>query len=406
MEVWYLEVRTTKPPNSRTSKLLKNMHLNINSKLPKVGTTIFTVMSALANEHKAINLSQGFPDFPSSERLIELVYQAMKNGFNQYAPMPGAIPLREKIAQKIDDLYGISVHPMDEITITAGGTQALFTAITTFVRPGDEVILIEPAYDSYRPSIEVNGGIPVIYELKAPDYKVDWDEFAQLISPKTRMILINTPNNPTGTIFSRADLLELQSLVLNTDILILSDEVYEHLVYDEQEHWSVLRFPGLRERSLAVYSFGKTFHNTGWKIGYCVAPKELTAEFRKVHQFNVFSVHSPTQYALAEFLETPEEYLSLNDFYQQKRDFLLEVTKGSRLKPLKTLGTYFQLFDYSAISDEADADFAKRVTREFGVAVIPVSVFYSSGKDDKVIRVCFAKKEETLQQAGKLLQNL
>jgi methionine aminotransferase len=379
---------------------------HLHSKLPHVGTTIFTVMSALAAEHEAINLSQGFPDFPSSERLIDLVYEAMKKGLNQYAPMPGVVVLRERIAQKIDDLYGVPVNPLEEITVTAGGTQALFTAITAFVRPGDEVILLEPAYDSYRPSVEVNGGIPVIYELKAPDYRVDWDEFAQLISRKTRLIIINTPHNPTGTIFKKADLLELQSLVLNTNILILSDEVYEHLIYDGEEHWSVLRFPGLRERSLATYSFGKTFHNTGWKIGYCVAPKELTAEFRKVHQFNVFSVHSPTQYALAEFLETPEEYLGLNDFYQQKRDLLLEVTQGSRLKPLKTLGTYFQLFDYSQISQEPDVAFAKRMTTEFGVAAIPVSVFYSQPTEDKIIRLCFAKREETLKKAGELLQKL
>lgn len=378
---------------------------NYISKLPNVGTTIFTVMSALANEHKAINLSQGFPDFPSSERLINLVHDYMLKGFNQYAPMPGAAPLRENLARKIEELYGVNVHP-DEITITAGGTQALFTAISAFVRPGDEVILIEPAYDSYRPSVEVNGGVPVIYELQAPDYKVDWNAFAQLISPKTRMILINTPHNPTGTIFKKEDLQALQRLVADTNILILSDEVYEHLIYDGHEHWSVLRFPGLRERSLAAYSFGKTFHNTGWKMGYCVAPKELTVEFRKVHQFNVFSVNTPMQFALAEFLETPEEYLCLNDFYQKKRDFLLEVTKGSRLKPLQTLGTYFQLFDYQQISDEADVDFAKRMTTEFGVAAIPVSVFYSSGKDDKVIRLCFAKKEETLQKAGELLQKL
>ncbi len=377
-----------------------------NSKLPNVGTTIFTVMSALANEHQAINLSQGFPDFPSSERLIDLVTQAMQKGLNQYAPMPGAIPLRENIAKKIAHLYGVNVNPMDEITITAGGTQALFTAITAFVRPGDEVILIEPAYDSYRPSVEVNGGIPVIYELSAPDYKVNWNDFARLISPKTRMILINTPHNPTGAIFTKTDLLALQQLVENTNILILSDEVYEHLIYDDEPHQSVLRFPSLRERSLAVYSFGKTFHNTGWKIGYCVAPKELTAEFRKVHQFNVFSVHSPTQYALAAFLEKPEEYLSLNDFYQQKRDYLLNVTKNTNLKPLKCFGTYFQVFDYSQISEEPDVDFAKRMTTEFGVAAIPVSVFYSSLKDDKVIRLCFAKKEETLQKAGNLLKRM
>lgn len=377
------------------------MHLN--SKLPKVGTTIFTVMSALATEYKAINLSQGFPDFPSSARLIDLVHSYMKKGFNQYAPMPGAIPLRENIARKINELYGISVNPTDEITITAGGTQALFTAITAFVRPGDEVILIEPAYDSYRPSIEVNGGIPIIYELQAPEYKVNWNAFATLISPKTRMIIINTPHNPTGTIFTKEDLQNLQKLVEETDILILSDEVYEHLIYDGHEHWSVLRYPGLRERSLAAYSFGKTFHNTGWKMGYCVAPKELTTEFRKVHQFNVFSVNTPVQYALAEFLEMPEEYLSLNQFYQKKRDLLLEVTKGTRLKPLKTRGTYFQLFDYQEISDEPDFDFAKRMTTEFGVAAIPVSVFYSHLKDDKIIRLCFAKKEETLYKAGELL---
>ncbi len=379
---------------------------NLNSKLPKVGTTIFTIMSALANEHQAINLSQGFPDFPSSERLIDLVYQYMQKGFNQYAPMPGVLPLREQIAQKIAKLYQVGVNPADEITITAGGTQALFTAITAFVRPGDEVILIEPAYDCYRPSIEVNGGIPVTYELQAPYYKVDWEAFAQLISPKTRMIIINTPHNPTGTIFTNEDLLALQSLVMDTNILILSDEVYEHLIYEGQEHCSVLRYPALRERSLAVYSFGKTFHNTGWKIGYCVAPKALMAEFRKVHQFNVFSVTTPVQFALATFLENPEEYLSLNDFYQQKRDFLLQVTQDTRLQPLKTLGTYFQLFDYSAISEEADIEFAKRMTTEFGVAAIPVSAFYSSSKDDKVIRLCFAKKETTLARAGQLLQQL
>lgn len=379
---------------------------HLRSKLPNVGTTIFTVMSALANEYQAINLSQGFPDFPSSERLIDLVYQHMQKGFNQYAPMPGVLPLREQIARKIAELYQVEVNPADEITITAGGTQALFTAITAFVQPDDEVILIEPAYDSYRPSIEVNGGIPVIYELKAPHYKVDWDAFAQLISPKTRMIIINTPHNPTGAIFTNEDLLALQSLVMDTNILILSDEVYEHLIYDGQEHCSVLRYPALRERSLAVYSFGKTFHNTGWKVGYCVAPKALMTEFRKVHQFNVFSVNTPVQLALATFLENPEEYLSLNDFYQQKRDFLLQVTQDTRLQPLKTWGTYFQLFDYSAISEEADIEFAKRMTTEYGVAAIPVSVFYSSGKDDKVIRLCFAKKEATLASAGQLLQRL
>lgn len=378
-------------------------NIQVQSKLPNVGTNIFTVMSALANEHQAINLSQGFPDFPSSERLNELVFYYMQKGFNQYAPMPGLPVFREQIAHKISSLYDISIHP-DEVTVTAGATQALFTAIATFVRPGDEVVILEPAYDSYRPSIEVNGGIPVVYELKAPEYKVDWQAVQGLFSPKTRMIMINTPHNPTGTILNKEDLESLYNIVKNTNIIILSDEVYEHLIYDGESHQSVLRYPGLRERSLAVYSFGKTFHNTGWKMGYCVAPPALTAEFRKVHQFNVFSVNTPMQYALADFLQSPEEYLVLNNFFQQKRDYLVKVMEGSRLRPLPSKGTYFQLFDYSQISDEADRDFAKRMTIEFGVAAIPVSVFYSSKRDDKVIRLCFAKKEETLQKAGELLR--
>ncbi|MDX1943348.1 MAG: methionine aminotransferase [Saprospiraceae bacterium] len=378
-------------------------NIQVQSKLPNVGTNIFTVMSALANEHQAINLSQGFPDFPSSERLNELVFYYMQKGFNQYAPMPGLPVFREQIAHKVSSLYDISIHP-DEITVTAGATQALFTAIATFVRPGDEVVILEPAYDSYRPSIEVNGGIPVVYELKAPEYKVDWQAVQGLFSPKTRMIMINTPHNPTGTILNKEDLESLYNIVKNTNIIILSDEVYEHLIYDGESHQSVLRYPGLRERSLAVYSFGKTFHNTGWKMGYCVAPPALTAEFRKVHQFNVFSVNTPMQYALADFLQNPEEYLVLNNFFQQKRDYLVKVMEGSRLRPLPSKGTYFQLFDYSQISDEADRDFAKRMTIEFGVAAIPVSVFYSSKRDDKVIRLCFAKKEETLQKAGELLR--
>ncbi|MBK7871166.1 MAG: aminotransferase class I/II-fold pyridoxal phosphate-dependent enzyme [Saprospiraceae bacterium] len=378
-------------------------NIKIQSKLPSVGTNIFTVMSTLANEHNAINLSQGFPDFPSSERLNELVSYYMQKGFNQYAPMPGLPVFREQISHKISSLYDISIHP-DEITVTAGATQALFTAIATFVRPGDEVVILEPAYDSYRPSIEVNGGIPVVYELKAPEYKVDWQAVQGLFSPKTRMIMINTPHNPTGTILNKEDLESLYNILKNTNIIVLSDEVYEHLIYDGESHQSVLRYPGLRERSLAVYSFGKTFHNTGWKLGYCVAPPALTAEFRKVHQFNVFSVNTPMQYALADFLQNPEEYLVLNNFFQEKRDYLVKVMEGSRLLPLPSKGTYFQLFDYSQISDEADRDFAKRMTIEFGVAAIPVSVFYSSKRDDKVIRLCFAKKEETLQKAGELLR--
>lgn len=377
--------------------------MNISSKLPDVGSSIFTVMSALANAHGAINLSQGFPDFSSSPRLIELVNHYMRLGYNQYAPMAGLMPLREKLAGKIQQMYGAAVNPETEITITAGATQALFTAIGAFVQPGDEVILLEPAYDSYRPSVETFGGIPVPYLLSAPDYKVNWGEVQALMTPKTRMIIINTPHNPTGMTLKRRDMEELQRITAGTDVLILSDEVYEHLIYDGQEHQSVLRFPALRERSLAVYSFGKTFHNTGWKTGYCVAPPHLTSEFRKVHQFNVFSVNTPIQYALADFLDDPQEYLGLPDFYQRKRDFFLQSMEGSLLKPLNCEGTYFCLFDYRAVSDEPDTEFAKRMTIEFGVAAIPVSVFYSNRHDDRVVRLCFAKAENTLEKAGGLL---
>lgn len=378
----------------------------INSKLPNVGTTIFSVMSNLANEHNAINLSQGFPNFDCSERLKNLVSQYMKDGYNQYAPMPGAPILRQQIAQKIQNLYNYPLNPDTEITITAGATQAIFSAISAFIHPGDEVILIEPAYDSYRPSIEVNGGIPVTYELNAPDYKIDWNQLKKLVNFKTRMIIINTPHNPIGKIFQKQDLLELERLTEGTDILILSDEVYEHLVFDGQEHQSVLRYPKLWNRSLAVFSFGKTFHITGWKMGYCVAPEYLMKEFKKVHQYTVFSVNTPAQYGIAEFLKDPNEYLSLNNFYQQKRDFFLKTLEGSRLKPILSEGTYFQLFDYSKISDEKDTEFAIRMTTEYGVAAIPVSVFYSSGKDEKVIRLCFAKTEDVLEKAGRLLKKI
>ncbi len=378
--------------------------MRITSKLPNVGTTIFTVMSALAQEHGAINLAQGFPDFPTSDKLNDLVYHYMSSGFNQYAPMPGLPALRNRIAEKIGLMHHAAVDPLSEITITAGATQALFTAIATFISPGDEVILLEPAYDSYRPSVEVCGGKAVIYELEFPDYRVNWEDLQQLIGPKTRMIIINTPHNPAGSLFTDADMKALAELTTGTDILILSDEVYEHLVFDGQEHHSVLRYPELRARSLAVYSFGKTFHNTGWKIGYCVAPPALSAEFRKVHQFNVFSVNTPVQHALADFLADPAEYLELSSFYQQKRDFFRNAMASSRLRPLNCSGSYFQLFDYSAISKESDETFAQRLTTEYGVAAIPVSVFYSSKKDDRVIRLCFAKKEETLAQAGAKLR--
>lgn len=376
------------------------------SKLPRVGTTIFTIMSALANEYEAINLSQGFPNFRGSARLNELVFEAMQKGQNQYAPMAGLPALKSALQQKIQRMYGVQVDATDEITVTAGATQALFTAITAFVRPGDEVILIEPAYDSYAPSIEVNGGVPVPYALKAPDYRVDWEAVATLVTPRTRMLIVNTPHNPTGRILRAADLLALQQLVADTDILVLSDEVYEHLIYDEAQHESVLKYESLRQRSFAVYSFGKTFHNTGWKVGYCVAPAHLMAEFRKVHQFNVFSVNTPMQHALAEFLQDPGTYEQLPAFYQAKRDFFLQELTGSSLRPLPCEGTYFLTVDYSAVSALPDTEFAKWMTKEMKVAVIPVSVFYSTPPDSRVVRLCFAKTEEVLGAAGKILRGV
>ena len=380
--------------------------MHITSKLPAVGTTIFTVMSALANKHGAINLSQGFPNFPTSQRLNDLVYHYMQQGFNQYAPMPGVPALRERIANKANRLYGAKLNPDEEVTITAGATQAIFTAITTFVKHDDEVIILEPAYDSYQPVVELNGGTVVPYRLKAPDYEVDWELMKKLITPSTRMIIINTPHNPTGSTLKAKDLQALQDLTDDTDILILSDEVYEHLIYDGNQHQSILRFPKLWQRSLATYSFGKTFHNTGWKMGYCLAPKHLMKEFRKVHQFNVFSINTPIQYALADYIEDASTYLSLPAFFQQKRDFFLQALDGSRLRPLSCEGTYFCNFDYSDISSEDDMAFAKRMTIEYGVAAIPVSAFYSNPTNDKVIRLCFAKTEETLEKAGALLRKI
>ncbi len=380
--------------------------MKIHSKLPNVGTSIFSLMSALANKHQAINLSQGFPNFDCPQPLKQLVNKHMQEGKNQYVPMAGVPLLREKLASKIESMYGLKVNPDSEITITAGATQALFTTIATFIKQGDEVLLIEPAYDSYRPSIQVVGGIPVIYELKAPDYKIDWNELQSLISERTRMIIINTPHNPIGKTLKTTDLEALQTITSNSDILVLSDEVYEHLIYDQALHQSVLRYPKLYERSLAVYSFGKTFHNTGWKVGYCVAPEYLMKEFRKVHQFNVFSVNSFVQYGIADFLDDSSVYLNLPDFYQQKRDFFEAIMQNTPFIPSPSEGTYFQLFDYSPISDENDIAFTKMLTTEHGVAAIPVSAFYSSGRQDKMIRLCFAKTEDTLQAAGERLMGL
>jgi len=380
--------------------------MNIHSKLPHVGTTIFTIMSALANEHGAINLSQGFPNFDCSDRLKKLVAKFMNKGFNQYAPMTGIPVLRNVLAEKIETLYGLSVDPDAEITITAGATQALYCAISAFVRPDDEVILIEPAYDCYRPAVEVNGGIAVTYEMDAPKFAVDWRLLERLISWRTRMIVVNTPHNPTGKIFKKEDWQQLQRIAEDRDILVLCDEAYEHLVFDGKQHESLLSYPKVYSRGLAAFSFGKTLHTTGWKLGCIVAPPELTHEFRKVHQFNVFSVNTPMQHAVAEFFQTPGEYLQLNDFFQKKRNFFLSAIEGSAFKPIHSEGTYFQMLDYSAISDEADTDFVKRLTIEHGVAAIPVSAFYSSHRDAKIIRLCFAKTEETLEKAGALLRKI
>lgn len=378
----------------------------IASRLPEVGVTIFSVMSALANECGAINLSQGFPDFDCPPLLLDRITHYMKTGHNQYAPMTGAGPLREAIAEKVLSLYGGNYDPVTEITVTAGATQAIYTAVAAMVHPGDEVIVFEPVYDSYVPSIQLAGGVPVSVRLKFPDYHIDWDEVASLVSPRTRMIMINTPNNPTGSVFSADDMRALSRIVAGTDIVIVSDEVYEHIIFDGLRHESAVRYPELAERSFIISSFGKTYHVTGWKIGYCLAPKELMVEFRKAHQFIVFTCNTAIQLGLADFMSEKSHYLTLAAFYQEKRDFFLKAIEGSRFKPLPSRGTYFQLLRYDAITDEPDAGFAKRMTREFGVASIPISVFYRGGEDNKVVRFCFAKSEETLKKGAAKLQKI
>jgi len=369
------------------------------SKLPQVGTTIFTVMSALASELGAVNLSQGFPDYETSPELIELVNQAMKNGHNQYAPMAGAMTLREEISKKTEKLYGAYYNPDTEITITAGGTQAIYTAITTIIHPNDEVIIFEPAFDCYAPAIKIAGGIVKSLELEPPDYKINWDMVKRLINSRTKMIILNSPHNPTATILHQTDIEELSAIVKNQDILILSDEVYEHLIYDGQTHHSMARYTELRQRSFIVASFGKPFHATGWKIGYCMAPGYLMNEFRKVHQFLVFCVNAPMQVGIAEYLKNEENYLGLKDFFQQKRDYFRDALKSSRFELLPCAGSYFQSVRYGRISDEKDADLAIRLTKEIGVASIPVSAFYNMGTDHHVLRFCFAKRQETLDKA-------
>jgi len=378
----------------------------IASKLPDVGTTIFTVMSRLAAEHHAINLSQGFPDFDCAPELKALVTKYLNSGLNQYPPMAGVAPLREAIAEKTEALYGARYDPETEVTVVPGATYGIFTAIATLIRPGDEVLLFEPAYDSYAPSVEVNGGRPVYVQLRFPDYSIDWREVQDAITPKTRMMVINTPNNPTASVFSAEDLRVLDSMLRGTDIVVVSDEVYEHVVFDGHQHQSVARFPGLAERSFLVSSFGKTYHVTGWKTGYVLAPKELMAEFRKVHQFNAFVTNGPIQYALAEYMRDKDAYLSLAAFYQRKRDFFLEGVRASRFKPLPSRGTFFQNLRYDEVSDEKDTDLAIRLTKERGIASIPVSVFYREPPPHKVLRFCFAKSEETLARGAEILSKI
>ncbi len=378
----------------------------IQSKLPHVGTSIFAKMSALAAQHQAVNLSQGFPDFPCDPKLLALVTEAMQNGQNQYAPFIGLLPLREQISQKVAASYQVNYSPETEITITSGGTEALFCAISALVRMGDEIIIFEPAYDSYAPVIALCGGVVKRIALKYPHYKVDWDEVKRLISPRTKAIILNTPHNPCGTVWSRNDMLALSALVQQNNLTVISDEVYEHLIFDNVRHESVLRYPELRERSFVVFSFGKTFHATGWKVGYCLAPKALSGEFRKVHQFVTFSTSTPFQVAIAKYLENPAHYEILPDFYQQKRDYFLKSLHQTPFQFKPSAGTYFQLAYYGHLSDEPDVAFAERLTRDYGVAVIPVSAFYSDGTDEKVIRFCFAKREETLDLAAQRLELL
>ncbi len=378
----------------------------VTSKLPAVQTSIFSVMSKLALEHKAINLSQGFPGFDCSPQLVDLVEKYMRKGLNQYAPMPGVQVLREAISTKTEELYSITYDPETEITITSGATQALFTAIAALVRDGDEVIVIEPAYDSYVPAIELAGGKPVFFQLNPDTFSINWVEFQKLVNQRTRMILINTPHNPTGSALSAADMMKLEKLTNKTDIVVLSDEVYEHILFDKLEHQSVARYPKLAERSLIVSSFGKTFHTTGWKIGYCLGPANLMAEFRKVHQFLVFSSNTPVQYAIAEYLANKDAYLQLPSFYQKKRDYFIHVFGQTKFGLKPSPGTYFQLLDYSKISKEKDTDFAVRLTKEFGVASIPVSVFYHKKTDSKFLRFCFAKHEDELEKAAEKLIKL
>jgi len=378
----------------------------IHSKLPDVGTTIFTVMSQLAVEHNAVNLGQGFPDFNMSEELTSLVDAAMKKGFNQYVHMNGWPLLRERLAEKAEKLYGTQINPETQITITPGGTYAIYTSLTTALQPGDEVIVFEPAYDSYIPNIEINGAKAVRIPLQFPAYSIPWDEVRANVNARTKMIMINSPHNPTGSVLRENDMVELRSIVKDTHIMILSDEVYEHLIFDGIPHQSILRYPDLLERSFVCFSFGKTYHCTGWKLGYCISSPALMKEFRKVHQFNCFSCDSPKQVAIAEYIQNEEAYLTLGSFLQQKRDHFRQLMKATPFQCIPSHGSYFECYSYGHFSNEGDKDLAIRLTKEFGIATIPVSAFYKDAVDNKVLRFCFAKKEDTLEKAVQKLAGL
>jgi len=373
------------------------------SKLPKAATTIFTVMNQVAQKYNALNLAQGFPDFEVAPKLISLVSSYMQRGFNQYAPMQGALRLREVLSNSFVLNHNKFYDPITDITITSGATQAIYCAITTVVQPGDEVIVVEPAFDIYHPAIEMLGGKSIPIKLKAPNYKMDWQEFEDLMTEKTKMVVFNTPHNPTSAIFDYQDMLKLQELTNGTDIVVVSDEVYEHIIFDGEQHQSVCRFAELANRSFLIGSFGKTFHVTGWKIGFCLAPDSMMKEFRKIHQNVVFAGNHPMQLAIAEYMEDSENYLHVSEFYQQKRDYFMQLMKNSKLKAIPAHGTYFQLFDYSALSDMHDMEFTHWLAKEVGVATIPLSYFYSDNFDNKSIRICFAKNDNTLEQAAEKL---
>ncbi len=377
--------------------------MNFQSKLPNLELTIFAVMTQMAIKHKAINLSQGFPDFDTYPELISLVQKYMREGHNQYAPMQGVMPLRERIAEKVSAIYGTQYDPATEITVTAGATESIFAAITAVVKKDDEVIIIEPAYDAYAPIVQLNGGIPIYLQLQFPDYHIDWNEFENAVSDKTRLIILNYPHNPTGAVLTKEDIANLIQITEDTQALIVSDEAYEHIIFDDRQHESMARYPQLAHRSFVICSFGKTYHTTGWKIGYCLAPESLSAELQKIHQYLTFACNTPIQMAYAEFMENKDLYLDLPAFYQQKRDLFLNLIAKSRFRPLPCKGTYYQMLDYSHISEKPDTEFAKHLTVEHGVAAIPPSSLYHQKVDHKVLRFCFAKKSETLESAAKKL---